>query len=371
MPWIRRLGRETPSIDPTAPRLRALLLPRLPWATAPQGANPDDHPAYEELFEHMAAAGVEMHLAPILPRPWNPMAGHHAVMSGIDPLRGLRIMLAHRRFDAIVTYFESPALPFALLRGPLLYRRPVIVADIGLIPGWRIRDRILDAVVPRLDGILVLGQNQVDAIHHRWRTRADVRFMHQHVDSTFFSPRAPVQSGPVLTVGDDVGRDFETLLTAMDGLDLDLIAKTGLLTDERVRGRRVELLRGRMDWPAYRQLFERALMVVVPLRQMVTASGIGTLLEAMAMGKPVIVSDSVGILDHVIPDETALVVPCGDADALRSAIQRLATDAALRDRLGRSARTYIEQHCSYRVVGTRMAAYVRERVAALSGAAVR
>lgn len=364
MPWIRRLGRPVPVSHAAGRPLRVLLLPRQAWPEAPNDALPGAHPAYEELFEHMAAAGVEMFLAPILPVPWNPLANSHAVVSGIDPLRAIRIMLAHRDFDAVLGYFESPALPFVLLRRLLFYRRPIVIADIGLSQGWAIRDRILDLVVPRLDGMILLGANQADAIRQRWRTGADLTFIHQHVDSTFFAPGDPPQSGPVLTVGDDAGRDFPTLLAAMDGIDLDLVAKTASISDDDVRGRRIRVLRGRMDWPDYRALFEQALIVVVPLRPMVTASGIGTLLEAMSMGKALIVSDSPGIRDHVVPDETALVVPSCDPDALRGAILRLQSDPALRLRLGQGARAYIEAHCSYRAVGTRMAEYLRARVAA-------
>ena len=361
MPWIRPLGHVRAS--DTAPgaerqRLRVLLLPRQPWAEAPADAQPDSHPAYEELFDHMAAAGVEVHLAPVHTKPWNPLAGRHTVAWGIDPLRAIRIMLAHRGFDAVVTYYESPALPFALLRRLFLYRRPVVVADIGLTAGWTLRDRILDIVVPRVDGVIVLGANQVAEIRRRWRTGANLAFLHQHVDTTFFHPEPPVAQGPVLTVGDDTGRDFDTLLTAMRGIDLDLVAKTAMI--QGAPPDRVRVMTGRMDWRDYRALFAQALMVVVPLRPMVTASGIGTLLEAMAMGKPIIVSDSPGILDHVEPDRTALVVPCGDVDALRSAIQRLADDPALRDRLGRAARAYVEAYCSYKAVGTRLAAYLRD-----------
>ena len=58
-------------------------------------------------------------------------------------------------------------------------------------------------------------------------------------------------------------------------------------------------------------------------------------LEAMACGKPV-VSTAVGpacpwVNRH---DETGVVVPPGDVDALAAALRRVTTDHALRDRLG-------------------------------------
>ena len=62
-------------------------------------------------------------------------------------------------------------------------------------------------------------------------------------------------------------------------------------------------------------------------------------LEAMAMGRPVIVTDRCGgALDYVTAGESGLVVPAENARALAEAIDRLASDPALRSRLGAAAR---------------------------------
>jgi glycosyltransferase involved in cell wall biosynthesis len=69
------------------------------------------------------------------------------------------------------------------------------------------------------------------------------------------------------------------------------------------------------------------------------------LLEAMSCALPVIVSDaSPGPLELVSDGETGLVVPVNDAGALARAIGRLATDAALRRRLGEAARQRVAEY---------------------------
>jgi glycosyltransferase involved in cell wall biosynthesis len=69
------------------------------------------------------------------------------------------------------------------------------------------------------------------------------------------------------------------------------------------------------------------------------------LLEAMSCGLPVIVSDaSPGPLELVSDGETGLVVPVNDAGALARAIERLATDAALRRRLGEAGRARVAEY---------------------------
>jgi glycosyltransferase involved in cell wall biosynthesis len=63
------------------------------------------------------------------------------------------------------------------------------------------------------------------------------------------------------------------------------------------------------------------------------------LLEAMALARPVVATDGPGNPEAV--GEAGLVIPTGDPDALASALERLATDSALRARLGRAARARV------------------------------
>ena len=65
-------------------------------------------------------------------------------------------------------------------------------------------------------------------------------------------------------------------------------------------------------------------------------------LEAQASGLPVIVTDSGGPQENVLPDETGMVVPAGDEEALLAAIQKLASDRAALKAMGTRARRYVE-----------------------------
>ena len=61
-----------------------------------------------------------------------------------------------------------------------------------------------------------------------------------------------------------------------------------------------------------------------------------TLVDGLAMGLPIVASDSGGIADIMGP--AGLLVPEGDVDALRDALARVRDDPALRDRLATAAR---------------------------------
>ena len=61
-----------------------------------------------------------------------------------------------------------------------------------------------------------------------------------------------------------------------------------------------------------------------------------TLVDGLAMGLPIVASDSGGIADIMGP--AGLLVPEGDAHALRDALARVRDDPALRERLATAAR---------------------------------
>jgi glycosyltransferase involved in cell wall biosynthesis len=70
------------------------------------------------------------------------------------------------------------------------------------------------------------------------------------------------------------------------------------------------------------------------------------LLEAMALGLPVIATPVGGVPEIVTHEVDGLLVPPGDVDALGAAIARLMSEPALRERLGRAARETVAMRFS-------------------------
>jgi glycosyltransferase involved in cell wall biosynthesis len=86
--------------------------------------------------------------------------------------------------------------------------------------------------------------------------------------------------------------------------------------------------------PDVRPLYDLLEVVLLPSR----IEGLSqSLLEAMALGKPVIASAAAGNFDLIATEETGLLVPPLDAQAWASAIDRLLQDPALCARLGAAA----------------------------------
>lgn len=72
-------------------------------------------------------------------------------------------------------------------------------------------------------------------------------------------------------------------------------------------------------------------------------------LEAMSLGKPVVVSDAGAMPEMIAADSgqpCGLMVPAGDVELLRHAIRRLADDPALRHKMGLRGRARVAEHYS-------------------------
>ena len=90
--------------------------------------------------------------------------------------------------------------------------------------------------------------------------------------------------------------------------------------------------------------YARAAVVCVPSRR----EGYGVVArEAMAHGRPVVATRAGGLADAVEDGVTGLLVPPRDVAALRTALERLLGDAALRSELGTNARRVAEETYSW------------------------
>jgi hypothetical protein len=131
-------------------------------------------------------------------------------------------------------------------------------------------------------------------------------------------------------------RDFATLWNALEGTDLSVV----MYRNSSMRSRDLPNVRPipRMLPAAEEQaLVDQATFHVIPLKQGPYSSGLTVLLRAMGHGKAVVVSSATGIADYTRDGETAVLVPPGDARALREAMLRLWHDSEERQRIGRNA----------------------------------
>jgi len=271
-----------------------------------------------------------------------------------DAVLAVRAFLRRGRYDALFTNGENVGLPLALML-KLDPHRPRHVTI-----GHRI-----SAAKKRPFFTVLKAYRQIDKIFVysslQYRTGRDalgipqdrIEHIQFHADSRFFRPMAGQSDGGKLVCA--VGlewRDYETMVEAARLLP-DVAFKLAAASPWSKHGNRTEQLVlpdnvtvRRHEYDELRALYSQSNLVVVPLLETDFQAGITTILEAMAMARPVIVTRTTGQTDVVTDGETGLYVPPGDVNALRGAISRVLAEPDFAARLGANARKWLENNAT-------------------------
>jgi glycosyltransferase involved in cell wall biosynthesis len=92
-----------------------------------------------------------------------------------------------------------------------------------------------------------------------------------------------------------------------------------------------------------------------------------SILEAMRAALPVVATDVGGVREAVIPDDTGLLSPPGDPDALQSQLRRLITDPDLRNRMGAAGRRRYLSYFTFEKMQANTFALYREVLSPAAG----
>jgi glycosyltransferase involved in cell wall biosynthesis len=132
-----------------------------------------------------------------------------------------------------------------------------------------------------------------------------------------------VKQGNYIFSGGDSSRDYQTLLQAVAGLDIEVFIATRLALPKSLDVPANVTMRATTP-REFRELMAGASLVVFPLKMdALRTSGQQSYLNAMALGKAVIVTDTFDAPFYIEDGQTGRLTPSGDAGALRQAITGL------------------------------------------------
>ena len=185
------------------------------------------------------------------------------------------------------------------------------------------------------------------------------------VDDCFYRAASEASEAHVLAVGRDNGRDYATFTRAIESLG---VRTTIVASARNLAGISIpKYVEVELDTTPtrLRSLYAAATCVVIPTRSRefhrgADCSGQTVLLDAMAMGRPAVVTKRSTLIDYVEDGATALFVPAEDPPALAEAIRSLLDDAGLRDRLSRAGRAAVESKFTTRRFAAGLAPILKE-----------
>jgi glycosyltransferase involved in cell wall biosynthesis len=188
---------------------------------------------------------------------------------------------------------------------------------------------------------------------------AKLNLLLQPVDERFWQSATECSGETICAVGYEA-RDYDTLLASVRGLpvQLEIAVGSSVLAGARGRARWVGAaasdrvkIHHQLSYVALRDLYARARIVVIPLKDVSQDAGVTAITEALAMTKPVVVTQTRGQVDIVRDGEHGMLVAPSDSGAMRAALERLLGDPTFSQRMGEAGRRLVcEQHSLDRYV---------------------
>lgn len=266
--------------------------------------------------------------------------------------------------DAVLSDSEHVGIPLGLLMAAGRKQIP------HLVIGHHLTSRFKPALLrltngPGITRFVLHSTLQRDAVT-RLGIRADrLTLLPYHADIDFWHPQGTPGDPSLVVAAGREHRDYATLASATGDLRARVVVGLGsrhspgsscLLPAQFPANHAT----GFLDHASLREAYDAAAVVVVPLQDNDFQAGVTTLLEAMAMGKAIVVTATAGMRELIDDGVNGLLVPPGSAAAMRESIQLLLDNPKKREALAKNARETAMARFSLEAYAAELAAQLSE-----------
>jgi len=256
--------------------------------------------------------------------------------------------------DVVFSTVDTVGLPLVLLRQLRLVRTPLVYVAVGL-PERLVQLRRLERLYRRalcdVRALVSYAESEAGWLRNWLGPDARIAFVPFGVDVGLFRPLEREPEFDVVSIGADPRRDFGLLLTVAArrpewSLRLVASAEHGRSLGDVPSNVTIET-----DIPlaAIRERLAAARAVALPVRDNSYSGATTTLLQALAMAKPVVVSrtDAIATGYGLEDGLNCRLVPPGDSGALEQALVETLTGADAAAALGIRARETVERSLTW------------------------
>lgn len=272
------------------------------------------------------------------------------------------------KYDAVVSWGEHLGMPLALLLKLARSSTPHVTLFSWISKPKKAR--VLSAVHSHIDRMILMSSVQHQfAIQNLGIPHFKVPLCKWPVDTRFWRPMN-TEPSMICSAGREM-RDYGTLIKALRDLNIRCHIAAGVFPGKKDAWQKdIEetgplpscITIGKKSYGELRELYAQSRFLVMPLLPTDTDNGTTSILEAMAMGKPVICSRVRGQADVIQEGKTGFFVPVGDERALREKILYLWNNPDLAVQMGKEARKFVEENHSLDRFVEKVATIVAEAI---------
>jgi glycosyltransferase involved in cell wall biosynthesis len=281
----------------------------------------------------------------------------------------LRALWSLRKCDVVYATGEDVGIPTAILMRLLNVKKPRIIMRTeqpvyGSTPFRRsVFTAMLRFAVPRLNVILcrthahaAFFRQQLNLPPRRaffYPESTDTQFFNETISASPIKVLEAIRQPYLLSAGLEM-RDYDCLISATRDIPVTVVigagspwAKVGY--DARREDLPENVIVSKFIPQEMRELYRSAALVVLPIKPTTRACGMNVILEAWAMGRPVIASRTQGLVSYIEDRQTGYFVAPENAGELREAIQYLLANPDEAQRIGnngqKKVRTGLTMEC--------------------------
>lgn len=310
---------------------------------------------YLELSEQLPACYMDYDL---------PSMHHHKLVRKLEErihvdffwARQIAQRVKRENFDVVLSMSERIAVPLGVMLDPQVKHIAILLNTMA--PKWLAAIKLLN-LQRRWSHIVTYSQAEADTLMTELSISPDkISNILNYVDMDFFNPEgitADDNLPPFIMSQGLAKRDYPTLIRAMRQLPHITCQISAVSAWDKFKAG----YEG-MDIPSNVQLKSfnhpaliksvtvQSRFVVIPLRvdTGMWCAGSTSVLQAQALGRPVIVTHLPGIAEYVRNGETGYVVKGNDPDAMAEAIDRLWKEPQLAAEMGKNAQQWVSEKFS-------------------------
>ena len=258
------------------------------------------------------------------------------------------------RAGVVLSTVDTVGIPLMLLNRAGRVRPPLVYVAIGLperlarLRSERMR-RLYARALASSEAVLAYSEHEADELRDWMATYGEsthVEFVPFGVDEHAFAPSTGQAAVDVVSVGADPHRDVELFLRVATAMPNRTFRLVGTADRTRSLGALPANLEVEVDIPfdAMQRRLREARVVALPVLENSYSGATTVLLQAMALGKPVVVTRTKAIATGygLVDGENCRLVPPGDEELFERAVKEVLRDEWRGRALGAGARRAVE-----------------------------
>jgi len=264
-------------------------------------------------------------------------------------------LIQKKPYDVVVSWSMRLGICYGVLNR--LFGRPSspkhIVYDFHITltrtdPLYRFRLKLLEIALPGIDFFFTTSEMEKDIYYKEFGIKPEQMAFWPITPAGYLLEREAYPRGDYIFSYGNSDRDYDMLLNAVQDIPFQTWILSKSYRPSRTLPPHVRLIREK-PWSELQSLIGSSRLVVIPLQSFRIAAGQLTMIETMALGRPLIVTSNMATIEYATDRETALFFNAGDVGKLKEHIQFLLSHSEIAEEMGNQAKKSVRKNAERRL----------------------